>query len=280
MAVPFILRGATPSVRGLRQPELTAGSFVTLAHLFLLIAAYRAPGPTVAEQPAAERVTYVDVAPPTPESPRAAATKPKPIVVSSEVTIPAATPTVDRPDRLAGTQVLLIPKEASGVPQEAPADSAVRASDFSGRGVVGGVSGGRPPATAPPAVAESLASDVAAPPAVEAPLPPRHIEARLVRQPQLRNRDEVLRFMNQSYPAMLQQAGIEGTAIVEVMVDTTGSVVPSYTRVLQATHPLFADAAKLVAARARFDPGEGEFAGRTVSLSARVRLPMRWVQQH
>ena len=279
MAVPFVLRGAVPLRHGLRQPEITAGSFVTLLHVFFIIALLMAPGPSISEEPAPEKVTYVDIPPPTPQSARAAVAKPRPVVVSSEVTIPAATPTVDHPDRLAGFQVLLTPREASGVPAEARADSAVSAQDFSGRGVVGGVAGGKPPATAPPAVAESLATAGATDVNAPAPLPHRASNTRLLREPRMLIRSEVLSFMQQSYPTLLRQAGIEGTAIVEVMVDTNGVVIPSYTRVLQSTHPLFAEAAQLVALRARFEPGEGDFAGERVHLSARVRLPMRWVQE-
>lgn len=282
--VPFVVRGAVPPRRGLRQPEIAAGSLATLLHLFFILALYRSPGPAVSVEPAPEKVTYLDVSPPpTPASARAVAARPKAVVVSSSVQIPAVMRDIEHPDRLAGFQVLLAPRETPGVPGTGAGDAAVDARDFSGRGAIGGVAGGKPPQAVPAAVAESLAalgqaSDVNGPSDRPERPPPRTIGTRVIKTPALSNRDEIVSLMQDDYPEILRQAGVEGIAIVELMVDTTGRIVPGTIRVVSSTHALFASAALAVAARARFEPGEGELDGETVHLSALVRLPLRWTQ--
>lgn len=59
-----------------------------------------------------------------------------------------------------------------------------------------------------------------------------------------------------AYPKALKSSGVEGEAIVQFIVDTTGRAeLPSFT-VLRATHILFGDAVKAALPRMRFLPAE------------------------
>jgi TonB family protein len=71
--------------------------------------------------------------------------------------------------------------------------------------------------------------------------------------PELRNRQEFVQLLQQSYPAELRGAGIGGTAILHVLIDTEGSV--RETRVMESTgNPALDDAAQQVMGEARFTP--------------------------
>lgn len=70
------------------------------------------------------------------------------------------------------------------------------------------------------------------------------------------------------YPAALLAAGIEGSVLVELIVDTTGRVEPSSVRIVESDHALFESAVRAVLPRMRFAPAEA--GGR------RVR---QWVRQ-
>jgi TonB family protein len=71
--------------------------------------------------------------------------------------------------------------------------------------------------------------------------------------PELRNRQEFVQLLRQSYPAELRGAGIGGTAILHVLIDTEGSV--RETRVMESTgNPALDDAAQQVMGEARFTP--------------------------
>lgn len=278
--VPFALGGAGAARRaGARMSERLAGAAVTLAHLFLIVQMRQTVLDSAAVEPQSELVTYLDVPPPPPASARAAAVKARPLVVSEEVRVPAVQGDVTQPDRMAGFQVLLAPQEARGVPAEAPAAAAaVKAEDFTGRGVVGGVAGGIPPRTVSAATAESLANVGAAADVHLRERPPERAlaDADRIIEPRLLNREDVADEVLARYPAVLRQAGIEGRAIVQFWVDTTGHAVPGSARVLSSTHELFAQAALAVVPHARFTSGEAIFDGVRVRARILVRLPLTW----
>lgn len=75
-----------------------------------------------------------------------------------------------------------------------------------------------------------------------------------------------------TYPDSLRRARAGGEALVEFVVDTTGRVEAETVGVVAATHPQFADAARMTARQARFLPAER--AGRLVRQLA--QLPLRW----
>lgn len=71
--------------------------------------------------------------------------------------------------------------------------------------------------------------------------------------PSIMNRDEIVEAMWHQYPPLLREAGVGGTALVFMYIDTTGAVRD--TRVQQSSgHPALDDAALRVAGIYRFDP--------------------------
>ena len=75
-----------------------------------------------------------------------------------------------------------------------------------------------------------------------------------------------------SYPDSLRNTHTAGEATVEFVVDTTGAVEAGTVGIVTASHPGFANAARLAAHDARFIPAER--AGHTVRQL--VQLPLRW----
>jgi TonB family protein len=56
------------------------------------------------------------------------------------------------------------------------------------------------------------------------------------------------------YPAVLQSAGVAGSVVVEFVIDTTGRVERASVRIIESSHPAFADAARAAVLGARFRP--------------------------
>jgi periplasmic protein TonB len=90
-------------------------------------------------------------------------------------------------------------------------------------------------------------------------------DARLVDEPPVMLSHPELR-----YPEILRRAGLEGRAIVEAVLDTTGRAEPGAVSVVSASNPLFGDEARQVVLGARFRPGR--VAGRAVRV--RIRVPV------
>lgn len=59
-----------------------------------------------------------------------------------------------------------------------------------------------------------------------------------------------------AYPEMLRAAGIEGSALMQFVIDTAGIVEPSSITILRTDHELFATAARRALLRHRFLPAE------------------------
>jgi TonB family protein len=202
--------------------------------------------PTDVESVAEERVTYiifpeeeplpvdVPVEPPPPET--------------EEPTVPELPPAPEVPR---GFQELEIPRE---IPVKIPPPSTfrVRAVDYRGVGVVGGTGEGY---VAP--------ADTAA-----APLPLAVVD----RLPQMKNVGELADRMRALYPPLYRAAGIQGSAIVQLVVDTEGRVESEGMSVLSATHPDFASASMELVRLIRFEPARRN--GRPVRVW--VQLPVDW----
>lgn len=71
------------------------------------------------------------------------------------------------------------------------------------------------------------------------------------------------------YPESLRAAGIEGSVLVELVIDTIGRVEPGSVHILEASRPAFAAAVRAALGGYRFLPAE--VGGRPVRV--RVRLP-------
>jgi TonB family protein len=81
---------------------------------------------------------------------------------------------------------------------------------------------------------------------------------RLVERPVVPRADNA----SPAYPASLRAAGLEGDVLVRFVVDTSGRVELSSIGIVQATHPLFAEAVRRWLTRTRYTPAE--VAGRPV----------------
>jgi TonB family protein len=67
-------------------------------------------------------------------------------------------------------------------------------------------------------------------------------------------RPEILSGPQLQYPDLLRQAGIEGRAIVQAIIDTSGRAEPSSVKVVQSPNPGFDQSAKQYVLRALFRP--------------------------
>jgi protein TonB len=75
-----------------------------------------------------------------------------------------------------------------------------------------------------------------------------------------------------SYPDVLREQGVQGEVLVEFTVDTTGRADPGSFEVVQASHPLFAQAVREALPRMLFSPAVAH--GQRVRQL--VRLPMKF----
>ena len=149
-----------------------------------------------------------------------------------------------------GFQTLSIP---TTIPVDIPPpsqNSNFNAADFSGVGVEGGVSSGVVGGTGPVVTDQPYLEAVVEerPEAILSTcIPPR-------------------------YPAMLQQAGIQGTVLAEFIIDTLGRVERSSFRIVQSSHPLFDQSAREAIMSCRYKAGR--ISGRAVRV--RVQQPVNF----
>ncbi|HYK82689.1 MAG TPA: TonB family protein [Gemmatimonadales bacterium] len=261
--------------------DLIPATMFAALHLSGLLALRQpSPDPPAPAKVDMEAVTYLDVPPPAePASPRRLM-RPRPIAVSDAVTIPAAQGEMVHPEKSAGFQVLLLAHDLHTLP---PLDVsgagavAVDERDYSGRGVVGGVAGGKPVPVLPAALAAELAQqgrlsdDLAAAGLLDAD--------RVDVKPELVNRTEVMELLLAAYPPQLQAAGVEGSVRLGFVVDTAGHVVARSVHVVSSTEPLFVPAALRVIRYARFSPGRMAAAGAFVAMPVLVQMPLTWITE-
>ncbi len=202
------------------------------------------------ESAAEERITYIvfpeDVPPPvdTPvEPPPPAAEEPQ-----APVAPPAPEP---EPELPRGFQELEIPREIP-VTIPAPSTFSVRAIDYTGVGALGGTGEG---------YVEPVDT-------VTAPV----MLAVVDRLPRMKNAEELASRMRALYPPLYRSAGIEGRAVVQLVVDAEGRVERDGMSVISATHPDFGPASMELARMVRFEPARRN--GRAVRVW--VQLPVDW----
>jgi TonB family protein len=126
-----------------------------------------------------------------------------------------------------------------------------------------------PPPGPPPAL-PGVPITVAVPPVVEpaAPAPGTILEPRYVEELPLLLRHPPLRF-----PELLRQPGLEGTILVEAVLDTAGVVEPASLRVRQGGHALFEAEALRVVRESRYRPARVN--GRAVRV--RLQVPVTFM---
>ena len=282
--VPFSLVGTFGLdliPRGQRAGEWTLAALFAIAHLSTLLIV-RGTTPALAAESLGdlETATYIDIPPPAEAQSARRVAKPRPVGVSAAVAIPAMQGAVVHPDKAAGFQELQAPSDVPALPPPTAADSAVNEKDFSGRGVVGGVAGGKPPPVISADLAAGLAREGLLTDATEIIRSAQPVPVELVTdKPRLLNRDEVVGLLLSYYPPVLRQAGVEGSAVVQFVVDTNGRVISKSVTILSSTNPLFGDAAISVARRARFSPGRIAVAGGMQAVPVTVRAPLTWTQK-
>lgn len=148
-----------------------------------------------------------------------------------------------------------------GIDPEPPGVLPVDASHFSGDGPVGDVIG-PPPAEAIPPTGNTAAG----------PVGDEVIDAALAEVgPELDRRD-LARALERYYPATLREARLEGTVLVEMVVEANGRVRPGSVEVVDASHPAFGQAALRAVDRFRFTPAR--VGG--VAVPVRVTIPIAW----
>jgi protein TonB len=203
--------------------------------------------PSAVESVAEERITYI-VFPQEEPLPVDVPVEPPPPAEADVPTAPELPPVAEEPR---GFQELEIPRE---VPVTIPPPSTfrVRAVDYRGVGVAGGTGEGY----------------VAPVDTVAAPLPLAVVD----RLPQMKNVGELANRMRALYPPIYRAAGIEGRAVVQLVVDTEGRVEPEGMSVISASHPDFAAASMELARLVRFEPARRN--GRAVRVW--VQLPVDW----
>jgi protein TonB len=68
-------------------------------------------------------------------------------------------------------------------------------------------------------------------------------------------RPEQISMFSPAYPDLLRQAGIEGTVIVEVIIDTTGHAEPASLRIVRSTQRAFESSAREAVLKSLYRPG-------------------------
>jgi protein TonB len=149
-----------------------------------------------------------------------------------------------------GFQTLSIP---TSIPVDIPPPSQntnFNAADFSGVGVEGGVARGVEGGTGP------IVSDQP------------YLEAVVEDRPETITGS----CSQQQYPAILQQAGVEGRVLVEFVIDTLGRAERASIRFVSSSHQLFEAPARATVLSCRFRPGR--ISGRAVRV--RVQQPINF----
>jgi len=165
---------------------------------------------------------------------------------------------------LAGFQELLEPDETPELAEEVSDGDAVRAADFRGRGLAGGVAHGQ---RLQPAVAVVGPSSSG-----ESPPEPIRLAEAVTHAPVLLNGAEVSRTMSSFYPPALQVRGEGGVVLAQFVVTTSGRIDPESIEIVDSAHPALAAATMRLLRELRFQPGELE--GRVVPVL--VRFPVTW----
>jgi TonB family protein len=112
----------------------------------------------------------------------------------------------------------------------------------------------------PESIPQPPRQDSVPPAATEPPPPPAEPVfdvAAVEKVPELRNRRDMERLVRRSFPPLMRDARVsDAEVILSFIVDYEGNVEPASIQVLNAVDPAFAEAARAVAERMRFRPGE------------------------
>ena len=132
------------------------------------------------------------------------------------------------------------------------------------------------PTMEPPSIAPTFTPGVPAEPGTPALTPAAPgspfasglpLDSRIVDEP-----PELVSHPEPLYPEVLRQAGIEGSVVIEAVLDTTGHAEPGSLRTVSAAQPLFEAEARRVVIGSRYRPARMD--GHAVRV--RVRIPIRF----
>lgn len=231
----------------------TISMSVVIHALLLAGAVYASVNAPKAEEKKEEDVTFLDIQEKQPEPPKPEPPPPPPPEVQEE----------QKPPPPKGFQELVPPREPPPqIPDVDTSAPAVDAADFTGMGQAGGthngVAGGTPQSTAP-VDSSKFAYELAV----------------LERKPELTNKSQVQSMLSRYYPRMLQDAGIGGTTNVQFEITPKGTVDPATVKIIDTTHPQFAEASTNVVERFKFRPGL--YKGQPVRVL--IQMPITWQPQ-
>lgn len=228
------------------------------AHVLLLggavYAAAHDPGPD-------ERIERVIELPPLPTEPPAPA--PEPVEPTPPPPAPAEPAPADAPLPVPGEVLQLeTPTEAPQViTPEPPGTPPVNPDDYKRDGRIGDVIGTPPAEPAEPTGTTGSTT------------PPDYVmPGELAEEQPLLQRDGLARTMERYYPSVLRDSRVAGRVVLELVVDEDGRVREGSARVVETTHPAFAEATLRAAERFRFRPAK--MAG--VPVPVRVTIPINW----
>lgn len=205
-----------------KKQRSTGGTVISfILHTVLIAAAVVLTEKSVEalEKPKEEKVVLAETKKePEPEKPKE---QPKPQEVVAQVAPPK------------GFQVLTPPIDVPDViPDVDLSRKATDEADFSGKGVQGGIAKGVEGGTGP-VISDQPYFDF-----------------------QVEKAAASIPGVSPSYPEMLKSSGVEGEALVQFVVDTTGRAELGSFKVLRATHDAFGQAVRAALPRMRFLPAE------------------------
>lgn len=250
----------------------------SFTHGALLVAALGGLLGDARDPAGAPDLTYLAIAEPDLPAEPTAVVEPEPAepeVAKAPAFLPPE-PDGTRADAEAGFQELRPPEEVAGIPPETRTDS-VRAEDFRGRGVAGGVADGvRPDGPVARTASELGHGDANGAGAGGAGRGAIVDEAFVTQPPELLERAQVGALLLRLYPRMLVDMQVGGTVLAEFVVDTSGRVDPGSVRILSSPHPLLEAATRTALGRFRFEPGRMLWQGEMQAVAVRTRLPINW----
>jgi TonB family protein len=168
----------------------------------------------------------------------------------------------DAPAPVPGEALEVSEVKVSGTMQpEAPGVQPVNVDDFNRDGRRGDVIG-------TPPVIRTRPSGAITPRRPEPFVP----NAKYAEEQPVLDREGLTRIMERYYPPTLRESRVAGRVVVELIVDENGRVREGSARVMETTHPAFAEATLHAVERFRFRPAK--MAGIPVAVS--VTIPISW----
>jgi protein TonB len=98
------------------------------------------------------------------------------------------------------------------------------------------------------------------------------LDESMVEERPMLERNGLARTLERYYPSVLRDSRVSGRVLVEVIVDENGQPRPGSARIVEASHPAFAQATLRAVERFRFSPAK--MMGTPVAV--RVTIPIQW----